>query len=518
MINRHFLFLVILAIATFSANFWGYPVYILDEVKNASCAMEMDHRNNWVIPTFNNELRTDKPPLHYFLMIAAYQVAGVNPFGARLFSVLAGLGTALLIFGFARKFINRETAFWSTLIFISSIQVSIQFHLAVPDPFLIFFCTAALASFAMGWMEKRYIYLYGMYAATALAFLAKGPVALILIGTPILCYLIVTREFSWSLWIKLRLLLGMVIFLGIALPWFIAVTIQTDGQWLKDFVLDHNIHRFSSTMEGHKGIPGIAVISLLAGLLPLSLFLPQAMREAWQSRKTIPALNLCFWVCVIVVLFFSLSRTFLPGYIAPAFPFASIILGFFIDRWLKSGDSNVAKSLSYIIGAIFSLSLPFVAYVALRAELPAVASRAFLLFPISIGGIVGLYFFVRKSWDKALYFPLLGYLVGSVMLFYTIIPALLQENPLNKLMVATDVSQPWAIYKSTNPAIVFKGKKTLPVLENPYELEKYRMLNPRSMIFTRKSHLENVDTTYWQVESAKDLFETSITTTLRSDN
>jgi 4-amino-4-deoxy-L-arabinose transferase-like glycosyltransferase len=518
MINRQFLFLVILAITTFSANFWGYPVYILDEVKNASCAMEMDYRNNWVTPTFNNELRTDKPPLHYFFMIAAYQVAGVSAFGARFFSVLAGIGSALLIFGFARRLINQDTAFWATLIFISSIQVSIQFHLAVPDPFLIFFCTAALASFAMGWMEKRHRYLYSMYAATALAFLAKGPVALILIGVPILGYLIVTREFSWRLWHKLRLLSGMVIFLGMALPWLIAVSIQTDGQWLKGFVLDHNIHRFSSTMEGHKGIPGIAIVSLVAGLLPLSFFLPQAIREAWQSRKTIPALNLCLWVCVIVILFFSLSRTFLPGYIAPAFPFASIVLGYFIDRWLKSNDISIGRSLSYITGAIVSVALPFVAYVALQTELPAVANRAFLLFPISIGGIVGLYFFIRKSLVKALYYPLLGYVIGSVLLFYAIIPALLQENPLNKLMVTTDVSQSWAIYKSTNPAIVFMGKKTLPVLENPYELERYLMLNPRSVVFTRRSHLENIDTTRWQVESAKDLFETSVTTTLRSGN
>ena len=47
------------------------PIYILDEARNAQCAREMLQRKDFVIPTFNNELRQQKPPLHFYAMMTA---------------------------------------------------------------------------------------------------------------------------------------------------------------------------------------------------------------------------------------------------------------------------------------------------------------------------------------------------------------------------------------------------------------------------------------------------------------
>jgi len=54
------------------------PIYILDEAKNAEYAKEMMQRHDMIVPVFNGELRTDKPPLHYFFMIASYILFGSN--------------------------------------------------------------------------------------------------------------------------------------------------------------------------------------------------------------------------------------------------------------------------------------------------------------------------------------------------------------------------------------------------------------------------------------------------------
>ena len=83
---KNTLVLFILSFAICSLNIGGNTIYILDEAKNATCALEMMQRNDWVVPTFNGELRTDKPPLHYFLMLISYRVFGVNEFAARFFS------------------------------------------------------------------------------------------------------------------------------------------------------------------------------------------------------------------------------------------------------------------------------------------------------------------------------------------------------------------------------------------------------------------------------------------------
>ena len=67
-----------LSLISLGANFWGFPIYILDEAKNSACAMEMMQRGDWVVPTFNGVLRTDKPPLHYFFMISAFEMFGIS--------------------------------------------------------------------------------------------------------------------------------------------------------------------------------------------------------------------------------------------------------------------------------------------------------------------------------------------------------------------------------------------------------------------------------------------------------
>lgn len=136
--DRKLLILLVLSLLVFSANIGGTSIYILDEAKNAGCAMELHQKGQWVVPTFNGELRFDKPPLHYFFMKAAYSAFGVNPFAARIFSSLMGILLIAMIYIFSKRNINARAAFYACLILIASLQVAFQFHLAVPDPYLIF--------------------------------------------------------------------------------------------------------------------------------------------------------------------------------------------------------------------------------------------------------------------------------------------------------------------------------------------------------------------------------------------
>ena len=54
-------FIIVLGAFVFSSNIWGASIYILDESKNSVCAREMLDRNDFIVPTYNGELRTDKP-------------------------------------------------------------------------------------------------------------------------------------------------------------------------------------------------------------------------------------------------------------------------------------------------------------------------------------------------------------------------------------------------------------------------------------------------------------------------
>ena len=157
--KRGFFILLIAACCIFTANIWGISIYILDEAKNANCAREMFERGDWVVPTFNYELRTDKPPLHYYFMQIGYLLFGVNELGARFFSALMGTLTVLTTYFFSAKLLDKVSGFFAGFVMLASIQFAAQFHLATPDPYLIFFITLSLFSFYYAYQTKNKKYL-----------------------------------------------------------------------------------------------------------------------------------------------------------------------------------------------------------------------------------------------------------------------------------------------------------------------------------------------------------------------
>lgn len=57
----------IIAFLTCTSFVGNYPIYILDEARNSEAAREMLENLNFIVPYFNGELRTDKPPFTIFL-------------------------------------------------------------------------------------------------------------------------------------------------------------------------------------------------------------------------------------------------------------------------------------------------------------------------------------------------------------------------------------------------------------------------------------------------------------------
>ena len=61
----HYVLLLAVAAGLFLVNLGGPTLWDIDEGHNAEAAREMMVSGNWVVPTFNFELRTDKPALLY---------------------------------------------------------------------------------------------------------------------------------------------------------------------------------------------------------------------------------------------------------------------------------------------------------------------------------------------------------------------------------------------------------------------------------------------------------------------
>ena len=75
---RYFILVLLLSVLLFFSFLGGTSVFQVAEARNAECAREMMEHKEWVVPTFNGELRTDKPALEYYGMMAGFWILGVN--------------------------------------------------------------------------------------------------------------------------------------------------------------------------------------------------------------------------------------------------------------------------------------------------------------------------------------------------------------------------------------------------------------------------------------------------------
>jgi len=481
-------FIFSFALISYLFNIGGSSIYILDEAKNATCAAEMFTRGDLVVPTFNHELRTDKPPLHYFFMMLSYSIFGVNAFAARFFSAVFGALTILISFLFARRYHSEKVGLWTAFVLLASIHLNIQFHLAVPDPYLIFFFTASIFSFYAAVKEKRFVYLLLLYASVGLGTLSKGPVAIGLPGLIFLLFLIFSKRFKWSEIKQLRPFLGAAIVLVIALPWYVLVHLKTNGLWSEGFFFKHNLGRFSSEMEGHGGIFLITILFVLLGLFPFSAFIVQALKKAFANRKDDFTL-LSLVAGLTIVVFFSISRTKLPNYTVPAYPYFAILLGL----WLAQLNFNFAKPKASMIGLlVFGIILIPALYIGISFD-PALAHLNFLAWyflPIPLGFIVAYYLFSKGRLRLAIKLTGLSSLLGALSFIALVFPKIDQENPVAQslhLLQGKEVRY----FEKFNPSYSFYLQKEIKQLEAD-QFSNFFDEYPDGVIISTKRKIEGV--------------------------
>src|SRR5207244_9521734 len=131
---------LITAIAAFVmlTNLGGPRLWDRDEPRNAGCAREMLARSDWVVPTFDGELRTHKPVLLYWCIMASYLVLGVSEFAARLPSALCAIGSVICTYRMGRRLFGPQAGVWSAIALATSLMFVIAGRAATPDSLLTF--------------------------------------------------------------------------------------------------------------------------------------------------------------------------------------------------------------------------------------------------------------------------------------------------------------------------------------------------------------------------------------------
>ncbi len=466
-------------------------LYILDEARNAACAREMMEKGDLIVPTFNYEIRVDKPPLHYYFMILAYYLIGFSEFSARIFSSLAGAGTVLATYLFTAKYLGRKPAFWASLALLSSLHFALEFHLAVPDPYLILFMVSSIFLLFHGYESGRSLFIFSGYAAVGLAAMAKGPVAIALPGTIFMVFLLVNREFTWSSLSRLKLVHGALIIMLIVVPWTVAVWIETEGEWVRRFLLEQNISRFVETKEGHGGSFLLPTSFVIIGLLPFALYLPQAVVAAWSARAT-RSIQLCIISGAVVIVFFSIAQTKLPNYILPGLPFLAVIIGFFM------GNGNLSRAkiwINYVVYTLIMMGIPLTLYFILGG-MPYLSQSTRLAWGFTVlplGGLIGLTFVFRNRFLWA-HFSLVGsFILANLYFFYSGYPGVYDKNPVAVSLQQMEDGVPVLYYKQVNQAFTFHLERKVPCVKSSAQLLEFLHDRSRVYVLSRKEYWEEIE-------------------------
>ncbi|MCS6831974.1 MAG: glycosyltransferase family 39 protein [Flammeovirgaceae bacterium] len=484
--------LMLLSVVVFFSNIGGYSIYILDEAKNAMCAFEMKETGRFFYPTFNGEIRTDKPPLHYYFMQVGYFLFGKTAFAARFFSALMGVATVMLTF-FAVDFLssNRKMAWYASLILLSSLQIMVQFHLAVPDPYLIFFTNLGIFSFLIFWEKRQKTWILLTYVSLAFAALAKGPVAIVLPSIIFLGFVLVKKSLNWQTIRDLQLLWGIFIFLLITFPVYYQLHVQTEGTWTEGFFFKHNLERFTSVMEGHSGNIFFVPLVILGGLLPFSFFLPQTFVYTWKAQKH-SLLLLALIDVVVFGVFFTISRTKLPTYPEPCYPFIAVLIAYFWTETEKS-DKNRYFSVSWYVLILVLFFLPFGVWVGLKNHpvLSDLHNFAWFFAILSLGGFIGFYFVRKKQLQIAFIALAASFILLGQIAQYVIMPAIDSFTPTQKGKQFLEKASSVAYFGRLNPAYPFAIGKTIPQLSSPKECEDFFIQNPDAILFSEMNNWKN---------------------------
>ena len=313
----------------------------------------------------------EKPALYYWRAMSFFKEFGVSDWSARLPSSSGAFALFFLIFLHMRRF-RPGGHLNAALITASSVAVfsfargaSTDMQLAAP------FCIGMLGWYA--WYETgKKFWLFDLYFFGAAATLAKGPVAPFLALIIILLFAGLRRE--WSLLRRTIWLPGVLLYLVMVLPWYIAVQAR-NPDFYRLFFLEHNLERFATNRYQHHQPFWFYLAVLLVGLMPWTIIALRALIESigvsvaeWKVRHNplrylghsragdaFPEF-LVLWALFPIV-FFSFSGSKLPGYILPSIPPLTILAADYLyrnrriglPRWLLWSHAAVCAILVFVL-------------------------------------------------------------------------------------------------------------------------------------------------------------------------
>jgi 4-amino-4-deoxy-L-arabinose transferase-like glycosyltransferase len=494
------LFLFLLCLSLFFTGLGARDFWAPVEPRYAEIARVMFSKNEWIVPTVNGDLYTDKPILYFWFVLIASKILGaVSEWTVRLPAAVGGVGFVVATYFMGRDFFNARVGFYGAIILATSVRVIWESRWAHIDMLFCFFFALTIYFGARALLHKGNPYeILLAYVFMALATLAKGLIGVVLPGLIFFVLMIARRD--WRMIVDAKLPLGIPIFLLIAAPWFYLVNQATDGNWFADFIYIHHVKRYTAG-AGHRQPFYYYFTTLPADFMPWTIFAIPALfayrpyRRAWAD----PTVQFFFLWFLVVLLFFSMSDTKRDLYLLPLLPTLALLVANYLDaitgaklpqdsllRWVATG--------CFAIIGVSGIALPIAAWV-VRGD----AFQATLLSSVAlaVGGICTALFIWRRVPLKALTSVAAMMVAIVISVTYRIFPYLEQfksDRPLSQTIKRiVPPSAPLYVYADTmNDFNYYSEREVIPVIRSSTQVEKLPGFSETSFLLIKERDLKRV--------------------------
>jgi 4-amino-4-deoxy-L-arabinose transferase-like glycosyltransferase len=334
-----------------------FHLHYPDEIYYRDAAVKMLQTEDYLTTYLGSgELRFKKPILTYWAVLSGFKLFGVHAFGSRIFFLLAGAATVGLTYLLGKTvFGDRRIAGTAALIAASNPILIFAATRSIPDVLLVLTLTLSALGFAgllRDGEQAKSKFLWLLYLGLALAFEVKGLPAVALGGIGLL-YL---RFNPWQRisWKKLLYLPALLVALGIAVFWFLAMWQLHGPAFLDSFLEDQVGTRVTSRILLVLQNGMVASVLLVGMFLPwVALAIPKvksALATTWKENPQFFAFALLWGLAIVGM--GALTSKFYERYLLPVAPVLALWLAWILVR---GGGLDRAKGLK--IAAVFLLSL-----------------------------------------------------------------------------------------------------------------------------------------------------------------
>jgi len=323
--------ILLLIFIVFNLGLGNFGLSESSEARYAEISREMVTTGDYLRPNLLGINHYHKPPVTYYITALGYHIFGINEFGARFFLGVALLFQIYLVFRIGRILFKEERiAIAGALIYFSFPIAVIAARNLTTDAYLTTFILWSIYFWLQNRTYQTKVWLYAFYAVLGIAFLTKGPVALLPVALFVGCYLIIRKE---KLNLSIHDLFGILLFILLAASWFIAIILDNPKLW-DYFIHKQIVERATNADKFHRSKPFwyYLIFGPLLGL-PWVFFIFSGYfkkyKEQIQENKYIKVLTL---VSLILFIIFSAFSSKLILYILPIYPFLAILGGYILYK------------------------------------------------------------------------------------------------------------------------------------------------------------------------------------------